>query len=164
MVVVPLVHIFRLLRTPKQIRKYLDISLQGPRSEAQLQNNAFSRIWMRSYWIDIQWKGGNRCGSWRLDSCRALFSCAALLLSLLTCWLRLPPLTTPLIIQLQSAETAERRSCPDDQLKVSTHPSMRTLKCGLLGLATNDNSPSGHLVCWAGFSLGIRSRPAMKPF
>ncbi len=69
--VTPVFPIFWQLCTLNQNWKYLLKSLQNSLSGAQTQNNAFSRIWMKSESMDIQWKGGNRCGSWRLDSCQA---------------------------------------------------------------------------------------------
>lgn len=106
--------------------------------------------------MDIQWKGGNRCGSWRLDSWQA---CSHVQLCSQPCDCGS---TTSLIIHLHTAKTAEHRSCPHDQLTVSTHLSMRDPKYGLLGLTTNDNGQPGCSVSWAGSPYGIRWRAVMK--
>ena len=93
-----------------------------------------------------------------------LFSCAALLSARWyadsTCQ-RWPPRS---LFTSTPAKTAERRPCPDDQSKVSAHLSMRALKYGLLGLATNDNGQPGCSVSFTGYSFGVWSRLVMKPF
>lgn len=49
------------------------ISKRTSECSKTMPSASFSGPWMKSDWMDVQWKGGNRCGSWRLDSCQGCF-------------------------------------------------------------------------------------------
>lgn len=109
--------------------------------------------------VDIQRKGGNRCGSRRLDSCRA---CSRVRLSALSLVMRPAPTATADYLAHNSPPHGKKKllntgSCPHDQLKVSTHLSVCTLKVWTIRLNNKTiMALPGCAFSWTGCPFGTR--------
>ena len=110
------------------------------------KTNATQRteMWMRPGSLDLQWKGGNRCGSRRLDS---LSACSRVQLCSQPGDTQAPAATTDYLPHNSPQHSKKLLNTGAVQMIQWVH----TLTCGLLGLATKGQP--GSSFSWIGLSM-----------